>query len=137
VPREGTIRGRQDLFIFIRVGTYVQRGSKNCFVVVVLLLGTLVRILHYCPISQPCPAALPGSLARQPCPAALPGSLARQPCPAALPGSLARQPCLAALHGCLDQQFDQFRSDLMRALARSFRSHCTTVAGPDRFKHVF
>jgi hypothetical protein len=31
---------------------------------------------------------LPGSLARQPCPAALPGSLAR---------SLARQPCPAAL----------------------------------------
>jgi hypothetical protein len=54
---------------------------------------------------QPCPAALPGSLARQP----LPGSLARMPCPhnirstfpAALPGqltfhfpgNLARQPC--------------------------------------------
>jgi hypothetical protein len=29
---------------------------------------------------QPCPAALPGSLARQPCPAALPGSNARQNC---------------------------------------------------------
>jgi hypothetical protein len=49
---------------------------------------------------------LPSSLAWQPCPAALPGSLARQPCPAALPGSFARQ-------------FDQFRPDLMRALARS------------------
>jgi hypothetical protein len=44
------------------------------------------------------------SLARQACPAALPGSFARQPCPAALPGSFARQ-------------FDQFRPDLMRALA--------------------
>jgi hypothetical protein len=42
---------------------------------------------------QPCPAALPGSLAWQPCLAALPGSLAWQPCLAALPGSLARQPC--------------------------------------------
>jgi hypothetical protein len=31
-------------------------------------------ILHHC--MQPCPAVLPGSLARQPCPAALPGSLA-------------------------------------------------------------
>jgi hypothetical protein len=50
--------------------------------------------------------ALPGSLARQPCPAALPGSLARQPCPAALPSSLARQ-------------FNQFRPDLMHALACS------------------
>jgi hypothetical protein len=95
-----------------------------CFVVVLLLvlLGTLVRILHYCPIS-PCfqhIAPLPGSLARQPCLAALPGSqipntaqntallstftmlsayctiacsLAMQPCPAALPGSFTRQPC--------------------------------------------
>jgi hypothetical protein len=43
-------------------------------------------------------------------------SLARQPCPAALPGSLA---CLAALHGSLTQQFDQFRPDLIRALTRS------------------
>jgi hypothetical protein len=49
---------------------------------------------------------LPGSLARQPCPAALLGSLAQQPYPAALPGSLARQ-------------FNQFRPDLLRALARS------------------
>jgi hypothetical protein len=62
---------------------------------------------------QPCPAALPGSLARQPCPAALPGSLARQP---SLPGSLAWQPCTAA---SLTRQFDQFRPDLIRALTRS------------------
>jgi hypothetical protein len=66
-----------------------------------LLLGsqTLLKVLHYCPIS-PCfqhiapfhaslhdnlePAALPGSLARQPCTAALPGSPARQACPAPL-----------------------------------------------------
>jgi hypothetical protein len=39
-----------------------------------------------------------------------------QPCPAALPGSLA---CLAALHGSLTRQFDQFRPDLIRALTRS------------------
>jgi hypothetical protein len=93
---------------FTRVCTYVQRGSMFCFVVVVLVLvlvlvllfvlvlaDTLLRILHYCPISPcfqhitPLHAPLPGSLARQPCPAALPGSIARQPCPAALPGSSA------------------------------------------------
>jgi hypothetical protein len=50
---------------------------------------------------QPCPAALPGSLAWQPCLAALPGSLAWQPCLAALPGSLVWQPCLAALPASL------------------------------------
>jgi hypothetical protein len=44
-----------------------------------------------------------------------------QPCPAALPGSLARQPCPAALLGSLARQFDQFRPDLMCALA------CSTV----------
>jgi hypothetical protein len=76
----------------------------------------------------PVACTLPDSLARQPCPAALPGSLARQPCPAALPGSLARQPCPAALPGSLARQFDQFRPDLMRALAPQ-SPHCTTVAG--------
>jgi hypothetical protein len=59
------------------------------------------------------------TLALQPGKAALLGSLARQPCSAALLGSLARQPCSAALLGSLAQQFDQFRPDLMRALARS------------------
>jgi hypothetical protein len=42
---------RQDLFkitVFTRVGTYVQRGSKFCFVV--LVADTLIKILHYCPI---------------------------------------------------------------------------------------
>jgi hypothetical protein len=67
------------------------------------MLSSLLKILHYCPISpciqQPCSAALPGSLARQACPAALSGSLARQACPAALPGSLVRQSCPAALPG--------------------------------------
>jgi hypothetical protein len=75
--------------IFTRVGTYVQRGSKFCFVVVLLLgkslvkillylpilfnftmLSSLIKILHYCPISpciqQPCPAGLTGSPDRQP-----------------------------------------------------------------------
>jgi hypothetical protein len=58
-------------------------------VVVVVLADTLLRILHYCPISPcfqhiaPLHVPLPCSLARQPCPAALPGSLA----PAVLPGS--------------------------------------------------
>jgi hypothetical protein len=70
---------------FLPACTFVQRGSKNCFVVVVLLLGaTLVRILHYCPISPcfqhiaPLHAVWPGHLARQPCPAALPTSLAEK-----------------------------------------------------------
>jgi hypothetical protein len=57
-----------------------------CFVVVVVVLAdTLLRILHYCPISPCFPhiAPLPCSLVRQPYLAALPGSLA----PAALPGS--------------------------------------------------
>jgi hypothetical protein len=119
------------LNFFTRVGTYVQRGSKFCFVVVLLvvvgeslikillylpilfnftMLSSLLKILHYCPIS-PC---------------------IQQPCPAGLPGSLARR-------------FDQFRPDLMRALAPQ-SPHCTTVAGhqtacarccPDRFKLVF
>jgi hypothetical protein len=58
--------------VFTRVGTYVQRGSKFCFVVLVLLgADTLLKILHYCPISPcfqhiaPLHAPLPGSLARQ------------------------------------------------------------------------
>jgi hypothetical protein len=77
----------------------VQRGSKFCFVVVLVVLGenTLIKILHYCPIS---PCFQPFSILHhcmQPCPAALPGSLARQPCPVALPGSFAGQPCLAAM----------------------------------------
>jgi hypothetical protein len=97
---EGLVSLKVRAQIFTRVGTYVQRGSKFCFVVVLLGADTLLKFLNYCPISpciqQPCPAALPGSLAL----AALPGSLARQPCPAALPGSLA----LAALLGSLARQ---------------------------------
>jgi hypothetical protein len=107
------------MLIFTRVSTYVQRVSKFCFVVVLLLLVGVTDIAQntallsnftmlsaYCTIActfawQQWPAALPGSLARQPCPAALPGSLARQPCPAAMHGSLARQPCPAALLGSL------------------------------------
>jgi hypothetical protein len=55
---------------------------------------TLLKILHYCPISPcfqhiaPLHSALPGSLARQPCPAALPRRLAPQPCPSASQKSL-------------------------------------------------
>jgi hypothetical protein len=94
----------------------VQRESKFCFVLLVLLVGTECCIFDqfyhtfscsaYCNIAcslarQPCPAALPDSLARQPCPAALPGSLATQPCPAALPGSLAQQSCPLALPSSL------------------------------------
>jgi hypothetical protein len=56
---------------FTRVGTYVQRGSMFCFValVVLVLADTLLRILHYCPISPcfqhiaPLHAPLPCSLA--------------------------------------------------------------------------
>jgi hypothetical protein len=80
----------RSLSLFTRVGTYVQLGSKFCFVVLVLGADTFIKILQYCPISpcfQTCNGNmdLPGSL----CLAALPG----QPCPVALPGSLARQPC--------------------------------------------
>jgi hypothetical protein len=92
-------------FIFTRVGTYVQRGSKFCFVVGVTdiaqntaLLSNFTMLSTYCTIActlamQFCPAAFPGSLAR---PAVLPRSLTRQPCPA---GSLAPQPYTAALPG--------------------------------------
>jgi hypothetical protein len=89
--------------IFTRVGTYVQRGSKFCFVVVLVLvvvLGVTVIAQNIAFLSNFTmhSAALLGSLARQPCTACVPGSLARQPFPAALPGSLSRQPCPAALH---------------------------------------
>jgi hypothetical protein len=96
-----------DINFLVRVRTY---NAGLSFALFFFFLGSasLLKILHYCPISpsiqQPCPAALPGSLARQPCLAALPGSLARQPCPAALPGSLARQLCPAALPGSLARQ---------------------------------
>jgi hypothetical protein len=90
--------------VFTCVGTYVQRGSKFCFVVLVgvtdiaqntALLSNFTMLSAYCTIActfarQPCPAALPGSLARQPCPAALPSSLARQPCPADSPVRLTK-----------------------------------------------
>jgi hypothetical protein len=97
-------------------------------VLVVVLADTLIKILHYCPISpffqhiaplhaplpsnlprQSCPAAMPGSHARQPCPAAMPGSHARQPCPAAMPGSHARQPCPAAM-----QKYYKFNNRFLR-----------------------
>jgi hypothetical protein len=112
--------------VFTCVCTFVQRGSKFCFVVL-LVAANLLRILHFRPISpcfqllsilchcmhvtllgclarQTCLTALPGRLDRQPCPAALPGSVARQPCPAALPASLARQPCQVALPASLARQ---------------------------------
>jgi hypothetical protein len=92
-------RGTNFLPALVRM--YVQRGSKYCFVV--LVLGeSLVRILHFRPISS-CfqllcilHVAFPSSLARQPCPARL---LHRWQffspcyidtlCPAALPSNLA------------------------------------------------
>jgi hypothetical protein len=78
--------------IFTRVGTYayVQRRSKFCFLVVLVVgTDTLIRILHFRPIS-PCILhhCMHPCLDRQPCPyslalAALP--LPLQPCSAALP----------------------------------------------------
>jgi hypothetical protein len=101
-----------DLFIFTRVGTYVQRGSKFCFVLLgVRVIAQNIALLSNFTMHS---AVVPGSLARQPCPAAFPGSLARQPCPAALPSSHAP----AALPGS-STNFVQFRPDLMRALAHS------------------
>jgi hypothetical protein len=146
--------------IFTRVGTYVQRGSMFCFVVLVLVgTDTLIRILHYCPISPcfqhifaPLHTAL-RPLSWQPC-ARLPGSLARA-CPAALL-ALARQPCAR----CCPDKSEQVQQNITpdtstgfdacaRSLARSLAPqspHCTTVAGhqtacarccPDGFKLVF
>jgi hypothetical protein len=54
-----------------------------------------LKILHYCPIS-PCFQHI-AAYCMQPCPPALPGSLARQPCQEALPASLARQPSRKAV----------------------------------------
>jgi hypothetical protein len=101
--------------VFTRVGTYVQRGSMFCFVLLLLLLGVRVIAQNISLLSTFTmhSAALPGSLARQPCPAALPGSLARQPCP----GSLARQPCPAVR--LISTGFD--------ARARSLLSHRTVL----------
>jgi hypothetical protein len=78
---------------------FTRRGSRFCFVVVVIVGILLSNFTRPCMLSAvlPCPAALPGSLTRQPCPAALLSSLARQPCPAALSGSLPRQPSPAEL----------------------------------------
>jgi hypothetical protein len=65
----------------------VQRGSKFCFVVVLLGVRVIAQNIALLSNLTMHSAALPDSLARQPCPADMPGSLARQPCPAALPGS--------------------------------------------------
>jgi hypothetical protein len=60
-----------DKLLFTRVGTYVQRGSKFCFVVVLLLLGVTVIAQNIALLSNFTmhSAALPGSLAQQACPA--------------------------------------------------------------------
>jgi hypothetical protein len=112
---------------FTRVGTYVQRGSKFCFVVVVVLVlgaDTLLNFLHYCPISpciqQPCP----GSLAQQPCQTALPGSLARQPCPAVRPISTGFYARARSLHS--------HRTVLQWQVTKQHARCC-----PDRFKLIF
>jgi hypothetical protein len=96
--------------IFTRVGTYIQRGSKFCFVVLVVT-DTLIRILHYCPISPWFQHIIAYSLVHA-CPAAL-RALARQPC-ARLPGSLARA-CLAALRALLSRQVQTGSAEFARA----------------------
>jgi hypothetical protein len=66
--------------VFTRVGTYVQRGSKFCFVVVVVLGVTVIaQNIAFLSNFTMHSAALLGSLARQPCPAALHCMRARQP----------------------------------------------------------
>jgi hypothetical protein len=95
------------------------QSKKFCFVVVVVLvLVTLLRILHYCPIS-PCFQ----HIAPLHCLAALPDSLARQPCPEALPGSI---DCLAAL-----QKYYKVNNRPSRRVAsRSFvRQNCKLFYG--------
>jgi hypothetical protein len=111
---------------FLPACTYVQRGSTICFVVVLLVLlvvlaDTLIRILHYCPISPcfqhiiaPLHTAL-RALARQPC-ACLPGSLARA-CPAALHAH-ARQPCAR----CCPDKSEQVQQNLRALLSRHVRT---------------
>jgi hypothetical protein len=56
--------------LFTRVGTYVQRGSKFCFVVVVVLGVTvfaqnIALLSNFTMHSAALPPALAGSLARQ------------------------------------------------------------------------
>jgi hypothetical protein len=80
------------LFYFLITTNFdriVQYSSKYCIIV---QFHNAFSILHHC--MHPCNAALPVSIARQPCPEALPGSLAR-------PGSLACQPCPPALQKSL------------------------------------
>jgi hypothetical protein len=99
------------VYVFTRVCTFVQRGSKFCFVLVlVLVAANLLRILHFRPIFTMLSAAqhiVPlhaCNLARQPCSADLPGGLARQPCPPAMPASFAEKfvICFTAIgrHAC-------------------------------------
>jgi hypothetical protein len=105
--------------IFTRVGTYVQRGSKICFVVllvlVLVLADTLSRILQHCPISPCFQHIIAYSLARQPC-ARLPGSLARA-CPAAL-RALAWQPCAR----CCPDKSEQVQQNLRALLSRQVQT---------------
>jgi hypothetical protein len=132
--------------VFTCVCTFVQRGSKFCFVVADTLLRNQNTEFSNSPILQfhhafrlqhitPLHAPLLCSLVRQPCPAALPGSLAQQPCtvafawqhcPVALPASLARQPCPAALPGSLARQ--PCPAALPARLAEKFAS-CFTAVG--------
>jgi hypothetical protein len=95
-----------------------------CFVVVGT--DTLIRILHYCPISPcfqhiiaPLHTALPGSLARA-CSAAL-RALARQPFERLR--ALARQ--------LLSDKFEQVQQNITldTSTGVSQSPHCTTVAG--------
>jgi hypothetical protein len=59
-----------DKLLFTRVGTYVQRGSKFCFVVVVVLGVTVIaQNIAFLSNFTMNSAALPGSLAQQACPA--------------------------------------------------------------------
>jgi hypothetical protein len=59
-------------YIFTRVGTFVQRGSKFCFVVALLGVRGIAQNIALLSNFTMHSAALPGSLTRQPCPAARP-----------------------------------------------------------------
>jgi hypothetical protein len=117
--------------IFTRVGTYVQRGSKFCFVVLVLVVAdTLIRLLHFRPIS-PCFQHIIAPLHT-----ALPGSLARASLAAFC--ALAGQPWVR-LHGsCCPDKSEQVQQNITpdtstgfdacaRARARSLHNHRTVL----------
>jgi hypothetical protein len=97
--------------VFTRVGTYVQRGSKLCFVVV-LLADTLIRILQYCPIS-PCFQHIFAPLHTA---LRLPSAVCKGACAALR--AIARQSCA----GCCPDKSKQVQQNLRALLSRQVQT---------------